>query len=95
VFKMIGGSSFLVDTCNNFKTSLLTEGIFHISVTEADIFSFPNMAATFIFNLISYVGFVLGSNSCTRCGGGGTTFSIDGGGVASCDGGEEALFLLV
>jgi hypothetical protein len=39
------------------------------------------------------MGASLGRNSCTGGGGAGTTFSIDGGGVAGCDGGVEDLFL--
>jgi hypothetical protein len=46
VFKMIGGSSFSVGTCDNFNISLLTEGIFHIYITGTIIFNFPNMDAT-------------------------------------------------
>jgi hypothetical protein len=38
VFKMIG-ESFSVGTCNNFKISLLTKGILHISVRGTFIFN--------------------------------------------------------
>jgi len=41
------------------------------------------------------VGEELGRKSCTRGGGGGTTFFADGREVAGCDGGVEDLFLLV
>jgi len=104
VFNIIGGSSFSVGTLiNNFKTSLLTKGILHISVTGTVIFNFSNMAATSMFNWISSsieVGF--GRNSWTGGEGGGTTLSVDGKGastygcsrVEGCDGGIEVLFFL-
>jgi len=50
VFKMIGGSSYPVGTCNNFNTSLLAEGILDISVTGTVIFNFPNIDATSTFS---------------------------------------------
>jgi len=92
VFKMMRGSFFSVSTYNNFNSSLLTKGILHMSITGTVIFSFPNMAATSIFNWISSVGVGLGRNSCTGSGGRGTTFSVDGGGVSGYNGGVEALF---
>jgi hypothetical protein len=92
---MIGGPSFSVGTCNKFKTLLLREGIFHIFVTGTVIFNFPNMLATSMFNRISSMGIGFGSNSCTGGVSGGTTFSVDGGGVVVYDGGAKALFLLV
>jgi hypothetical protein len=50
MFKMIGGSSFWVDTCNTFKIYLFIEGILHIFFIGTVIFSVPNMLATSIFN---------------------------------------------
>jgi len=95
VFKMIGGSSFSFGTYNNFNTSLLIEGILHISVTGTVIFNFLNMVVMSMFNGISSMGDGFGSNSFNGSGSVGTTFSPDGGGAIGCYGVVEALFLLV
>jgi hypothetical protein len=104
VFKLIGGSYFSFRTCNSFKISLIREGILHISVIGTAILNFPNLAAKYMFNLISSsIGVGFGNKSCTRGGSGGTTFYIYGGlsiasglgKVEGCDEGIESLFILV
>jgi hypothetical protein len=102
VFKITGGSSASYGTFNSFKTSLLTAGILHISTTSIDIFIFPTMVDTSIFNQISsFASIGFGSKSCINSGGGGGTsfigwggasFACGGGGVGG--GGTRALFLL-
>jgi hypothetical protein len=80
-------------TAKNSKLPKLPENCFE-PVGKGGWPPISTWIAKYIFKWILSTEIVLGSNSHTSSGGGGSTFSAGGRGVSGCDGGAKEYFLL-